>query len=216
VSQAPHTGGEPPRDDEPGGRSTPRDTDGGGPVSLEDRTGAEGAPAANQAKSEPIPPTQGHPDPTAPLQPPPLDAMNVDVNDPQRPSLGAPRPTGPSGPGDAPRDLGGPGAPPAAERPVPDTATATGTDLGPENPVSTSAGESHRAPGLQGVPSSAEEVETDVEASAGGMVPDTGRPAGAGDAQGVPVPPGTASAGTSEEHGAVQGARIPASDDSPG
>lgn len=171
MTQAPHPDGDPsgalPRDTEPGGASTPRDTEGDGPVGLEDRTGTDekGAPAANQAKAEPMPSTQGHPDPDAPLEPPLLGEMNVGADDPQRPSFGEPRPAGPAGPADAPRE-----------------------------------------PGV-------EHVETDVDASAGGMVPDTGRPAGAGDPQGVPVPSETASAGTSEEHGAVQGARIPLADD---
>jgi hypothetical protein len=175
-----------PSDDEPGGESTPLDTRGDGPVGLEDRTGTDekSAPATNQGKAEPIPPTPGHRDPTAPLEPPLLEDMNVGAADPQRPSLAGSAPTEGTRPaGAAPAAAGGPGAaPPAA---------------------------SHRAPGLQGSASPAERLETDVDSSAAEMVRDTGRDAGTGDPQGVPVPSTTPSSGTSEEHGAVQGARLP-------
>ncbi len=204
-----------PADTEPGGESTPLDTEGDGPVGLQDRTRTDekGSPATNQAKAEPMPPTPGHRDPTATLTPPPLDEMTVGADDPQRPSFGAPAPVAAGvGPANAPRDLSGPGAAPAEERPTVDATATTGTDLGPEVPGSSTPGESHRAPGLQGRTSPAEQVETDVEDSAAGMVRDTGRPSGSGDVHGVPVPTETPSAGTSEEHGVVQGARIPRSD----
>jgi hypothetical protein len=212
-----------PRDDEPGGTSTPRDTEGEGSVGLEDRTGSEdqGAPAANQAKAEPIPPTPGHRDPAAPLTPPPLEDMNVGADDPQTPShpaAAAAAPTtgaetaAPDGPANAPRDVTGPGVPPGATRPTVDGTTRTGADLGPDVPASGTAGRPHRAPGLQGEPSAAEEVDTDLEDSAAGMVRDTGRGSGSGDVHGVPVPSEVPSAGTSEQHGAVEGARIPRSD----
>lgn len=79
-----------PRDDEPGGGSTPSDDAGDGTVGLEDRTGrggdTKGSPGANQAKAEPMPATPGHPDPSAPLEPPLLAEMNVGSADPQSPS----------------------------------------------------------------------------------------------------------------------------------
>jgi len=215
-----------PRDSEPGGESTQLDTEGDGPVGLEDRTRTDekGSPATNQAKAEPIAPTPGHRDPNAPLTPPPLDSMTVGADDPQRPSLGLPATgtassaaAGPGdGPGNAPRDLSGSGTVPADDRPLVDATTSTGTDRGPENPVSASPGRSHRAPGLMGQESPAEQVDTDVEDSAAAMVRDTGRPPhpdeGGGDVAGVPVPSETPAPGTSGEHGVVQGARIPRSD----
>ena len=198
---------------------TPQDVQGDGPATLDDRTepGGQGSPATNQGKAEPMPSTPGHRDPNAPLEPPLLEDMNVGAADPQRPALdlASSAPTtgaepGPfDGPAQAPRDLSGPGTTPDETRPTPDMATSTGVDLGPANPLSDSTGESHRAPGLQGTDSPAEQVETDVHASAGAMVRDTGRPSGGGDAHGVPIPSETPSPGTSEEHGVVQGARIP-------
>lgn len=207
-----------PRDTQPGGESTPLDTEGDGPVGLEDRTRTDekSSPATNQGKAEPtMPPTPGHSDPSASLDPPALDDMTVGAADPQRPSLGvglggtAPASAGPS---NAPRGLTGPGAAPADERPAPDTASATGTGRGPEVPVSTTPGEAHRAPGHVGRTSPAEQIETDVDDSAAGMTRDTGRDADSGDPHSVPAVGRTPSAGTSEEHGVVQGARIPASD----
>lgn len=201
---------------------TPQDVQGDGAATLEDRTepGGLGSPATNQGTAQPMPSTPGHRDPNAPLEPPLLEDMNVGAADPQRPALdaassapasGAAAPSS-AGPGDAPRDLGGPGTTPDRLRPMPDMATSTGAGSGPANPLSDSPGESHRAPGMQGTASPAERVETDVHASAAGMVPETGRMSGGGDAQGVPIPSETASPGTSEEHGVVQGARIPDND----
>ncbi|MFP5218677.1 MAG: hypothetical protein ACLGIG_02915 [Actinomycetes bacterium] len=192
--------------------------DGGEPVDLGDRTapgdsgtGYSGSPVGNQGKSEPMPSTPGHRDPNAPLTPPTLDEMNVGADDPQRPSFGSTPPA--SGAVSAPGDLSGPGAAPYETRPSVDGTSPTGTDRGPEVPLSSTPGESHRAPGLQGTPSPAERVETDVEESAGAMARDTGRPAGSGDPQGVPAVGTTPSDGTSEEHGVVQGARIPQADE---
>lgn len=211
-----------PRDDEPGGADTPLATEGEGTVGLEARTAPDqkGSPATNQGTAEPMPSTPGHRDPNAPLEPPSLDEMTVGVADPQRPSLptAAAAPTtgaepGPgSGPQSAPRDLSGPGAAPFQERPAGLGRNATGVDLGPDLPSSGTAGQAHRAPGLQGTTSPAEEVETDVDSSAAAMVRDTGRDAGAGNVHGVPVPSEEPSPGTSQEHGVVQGARIPVSD----
>lgn len=199
---------------------SPQDTRGDGPATLQDRVepGGQGSPATNQGKAEPtMPPTPGHRDPSAPLEPPALDEMTVGADDPQRPShpaaaelptTGA-EPAPGDGPANAPRDLSGPGTTPDRTRPTVDTGTSTGTDLGPQNPLSSTPGRSHRAPGLQGQDSPAEQVETDVHDSAAAMVRDTGRPSGAGDVHGVPVPSEEPSPGTSEEHGVVQGARIP-------
>lgn len=202
--------------------NVPEDTRGEGTATLADRVepGGQGSPGTNQGKAEPVPPTPAHSSPAAPLAPPSLEDMNVSTNDPQRPSAPAASaaPTtgaepGPQhGPGNAPRDLSGPGTTPDRIRPTPDMASATGLDLGPENPLSDSTGESHRVPGLLGEESPAEQVETSVEDSAAAMVRDTGRPSGSGDVHGVPVPSEQPAAGSSEEHGVVQGARIPRDD----
>lgn len=205
--------GEVPRDDEPGGASTPLDTAGDGPVGLEDRVSGDekGSPGSNQAQAEPMPSSPGHRDPNAPLTPPTLDEMNVGADDPQRPSFGAPsRVTGEVSP---PGDLGSGGAAPYQTRPEVDGTAPTGTDRGPEAPVSTTPGESHRAPGLQGSASPAERLDTDLGESARAMTRETGRPAGSGDPQSVPSVGTTASEGTSEEHEVVQGARIPSDED---
>jgi hypothetical protein len=208
-----------PADDASSVEADPEDTRGEGSATLADRTepGGQGSPATNQGKTEPMPSTPGHRDPNALIEPPLLEDMNVGAADAQRPSLptassapaswaaGPPSAT----PGSAPRDLSGPGDDPDRLRPTPDLATATGTDLGPANPLPDSTGSSHRAPGLQGSGSPAEEPETDEQASAAAMVRETGRPAGSGDAHGAPVPSEQPSPGTSEEHGVVQGARIP-------
>ena len=210
------------------GERAPVERGDGDAVDLGDRTapgnpgtGYSGSPVGNQGKAEPVPPTPGHADPAAPLTPPTLDEMNVGADDPQRPShdmAASAAPTssaapGPgAGPGDAPRDLSGTGQAPAETRPETDATTTTGTDRGPEVPLSTSPGTSHKAPGLQGETSPAEQVETDVEDSAAAMERDTGRPSGSGDTQGVPSVGQTPSAGTSEQHGVVQGARIPRAD----
>ncbi|HWH30332.1 MAG TPA: hypothetical protein VNU26_15500 [Mycobacteriales bacterium] len=189
-----------------------------GPVDLGDRTapgasgtGYSGSPTGNQGKTEPMPSTPGHRDPNAPLTPPTLDEMTVGADDPQRPSFGGSAPT--AGAVSAPDHLSGPGAAPYASRPQADGTSPTGTDRGPEVPLSSTPGESHRAPGLQGAASPAERVDTDVERSAGAMARDTGRPAGPGDPRGVPSVGTTPSGGTSEEHGVVQGARIPPEQD---
>jgi hypothetical protein len=205
-----------PRDDEPGGESTPLDTSGDGPVRLEDRTSTDekGAPGSNQAKAEPMPPTQAHRDPSAPLTPPPLEEMNVGVDDPQRPSLGGGRTgtgtgTGTGGAVAVPAGPSAEGLAPAAGRPTVDSTTATGTDRGPENPLSVTPGESHRAPGLQGTPSPAERVETDLAASAAAMTAGPHQERGAGDVHGVPVPSEQPAPGTGAEQSPVQGARLP-------
>lgn len=220
-------GGEQPRDDEPGGESTPRDTQGAGPVGLEDRTRERGtgghdtgAPATNQARAEPVPPSPARVDPQARLVPPSLEDMNVGSADPQSPrhpaaagsglSLDAHVQGGPTG-------LGGPGTVPAEDRPVPSAGTSTGRSTGPENPLSSSAGSSHRAPGLQGHTGPDEAVETDVVSGAARMGPAgpdaTPTDDEPGDPQGVPLPGSDAARGTSEEHAVVRGARTPTTSD---
>lgn len=216
-----------PHDDEPGGESTPRDDSGEGSVGLEDRTRQRGgpgddtgAPAANQGKAEPMPSTPGDKDPNAPLEPPPLEAMNVGAADPQSPRH--PLAAGSGLAVDAevaspPADLGGAGAAPAAQRPAASTGSSTGRAPGPEKPDSDSIGVAHQAPGIQGSTGPDEAVETDMTSSATEMGP-SGPSADVaedepGDAQGVPVPSHDASPGTSEEHDVVRGARTATHDD---
>lgn len=65
--------------------NTPADETGDGPVTIEDRVepGGEGSPGANQAKTEPMPPSGTH---SEQLVPPELGDMNVGADDPQAPS----------------------------------------------------------------------------------------------------------------------------------
>jgi hypothetical protein len=69
----------------------PRDTRGEGPARLSDRTepGGQGAPAANQQKTEPVPPTSHEADPRGPREAPELGDINVGAGDPQAPSHAA-------------------------------------------------------------------------------------------------------------------------------
>lgn len=85
-----------------------------------------GSDAANQSKTESMPPTEGHADPDAASDPtlvesPELDGMNVGAGDPQAPGgatdIGVPGAT--AGPGDAA------GVPVTSETP----ATGTSEDL---------------------------------------------------------------------------------------
>ena len=198
--------------------SSQHDTRGEGPVTLDDRTqpGGQGSPDTNQGKTEPGIPASG--ETSGPVDPevPDLQSMNVGGVDPQAPGHPAARGAASSavaGPGDsplhAPRDMGGPGGDADSQRPEIDSETSTGRAPGPETPHQASTGTSQRAPGSQGTTPDGELIETDVESSAAAMVPETGRPSGAGNSHGVAIPSDTASAGTSEEHGVVQGARIP-------
>jgi hypothetical protein len=194
------------------------DTRGEGPVTLEDRTapGGQGSPDTNQGKTEPGIPASGEAGGEAAAHVPDLQSMNVGSADPQSPEHPAARGTASSavaGPGDsplhAPRDMGGPGGDADSQRPSIDSETSTGRAPGPETPHQVTTGTAHRAPGSQGSTPDGERIETDVEASAAAMVRDTGRPSGSGDPQSVAVPSETPTMGTSEEHGVVQGARIP-------
>jgi hypothetical protein len=202
-----------PRDDEPGGDSTPRDTEGAGPVGLEDRTDGDGAPAANQAKAEPIAPTPGHRDPNAPLVPPVLEDMNVGTADPQSPSHPAAVVPSPPAAGAPAARLDNAGSAPAAQRPASEPGTSTGRATGPEQPISGTPGLSHRAPGMQGATGPDESVESDLARGVREVAPDgpstVPSDGSAGDAAGVPVPSRHASEGTSEEHGTARGVRTP-------
>lgn len=208
-----------PHGDQPGAHNTPADEQGEGTVGLQDRTGTgTGAPAANQAEAEPTPSAPGSGDPAASLEPPSLEQMSVGSADPQ-----VPRHPAAVGSGvavddvvaAAPRDLGAKGSAPAEQRPAPDGGVSTGRATGPENPVS-AGGSAHRAPGQQGHTGDDEAVETDVVGSAARMGPSgpdaAPQPSEPGDPQGVPVPGTDAAQGTSEEHGAVRGARTPSTD----
>ena len=65
-------------------------------MSSENKGGQPGSHAANQHKTEPMPPTEAHADP---------DAMNVDTNDPQTPSPdGAAGATAQPSPSDVPAE----------------------------------------------------------------------------------------------------------------
>lgn len=201
---------------EPGGDvSSPLDTRGEGTVSLEDRTapGSQGSPDTNQGKTEPGMPPRGSG--SAP-QAPALEDMSVGSADPQSPEHRAARGVASSAaappeatPFDAPTDLGGPGSDPDRQRPEIDSETSTGRDKGPETPHQATSGTAQRAPGELGSTPEGETIETDVEASAAAMVRPTGRPSGSGDTHDVAVPSQTPTLGTSEEHGVVQGARVP-------
>lgn len=201
-------------------------TDDGEPVDLGDRTspgesgtGYSGSPVGNQGKAEPMPPTPGHADPDAPLEPPSLGEMNVGSGDPQLPRHPAAARSGltPATSPPAPTGLGGPGTVPSEGRPQPSAGSSTGRGAGPDQPASSSAGTAHQAPGMVGHTGPDESVDTDVVASAARMspagapsLPTTGSP---GDAQDVPVPSHDAAGGTSEEHAAVRGARTPSTPD---
>ena len=179
-----------PQGDEPGAGSTPR-ADGDAVVDLGDRTD-DGAPAANQSKTEPMPPSPSHGDPDAAPAPatvevPDLESMNVGAGDPQAPSHPAATEMSRSGSGIA-----------ATETPV------GGADL-------STPGTAFRAPGSMGAAGADEQVETDVELSAArtDVAGNPGTPSGAGDASSVPVVSEEPSPGTSQESAQAQGSRTP-------
>lgn len=153
-----------------------------------DDTGMPGSPAANQSKTESMPPTQGHADPDAAPEPasvevPDLEAMNVGAGDPQAPSHDAAGSRRSFAGGDA------------AVTAVQDT-----------------VGAGYRQPGSLGTTGPDEQIETDVARSAGNTDV-AGRPgtdAGPGDPRGVPVVSETPAPGTSQESGVAQGSRTPA------
>jgi hypothetical protein len=157
-------------------------------VSADNEAGQPGSHAANQPKTEPMPPTQGHADPDAAAEPsrveePDLAAMNVGVNDPQAPS----------------RD-GAAGA----------TAQPSLSDVPAEQSAPLSEGVAYRAPGSMGGTGSDEQIETDVARSAQNATPvGTGPDGGTGDAAGVPTTAAYPAAGSSEESPVAQGTRSP-------
>lgn len=210
-----------PGSERAGDVSSPLDTRGEGPVTLDDRTepGGQGSPGSNQGKGEPaIPPSGERSSPETPHAPA-LEDMTVGSADPQSPEHPAARgsatsnvPDAGAGPHGAPTDLSGPGSEPDRQRPEADSTTSTGRSKGPEMPGQATTGTAQRVPGEVGSTPDGERIETDVDASAAAMVRATGRPSGSGDTHGVAVPSEQLSVGTSEEHGVVQGARIPDAD----
>jgi hypothetical protein len=174
-------------------------------VSSANEADQPGSHAANQPKTEPMPPTQAHADP---------DAMNVDANDPQAPSA-----DGSAGATAMPSVSGVPaeqtpvltGADPAEVTPSAHAGTTTGRTSGPVEPVQDTAGVGHRQPGSMGSTGPDEQLETDVERSAKNTSPvgAPGTDSGPGDAADVPVVSAYPAEGTSEESGVAQGTRTP-------
>jgi len=188
------------------GVSSPLDLQGDGPVGLGDRTrpDAQGSPATNQGRTEPIPPTGKQADPD-----PDKDATSVGSAASQLPSPpGLPvDPVPAPGPPDGPRNAG---AAPPDQRPVVDPPSSAG----PHAHVSDTPGSARRPPLSQG--ESPEEQESDVTAGAAQMTvsessalagPDGSAAGSGGDAQGVPSLGEISSGGTSEQMAPVQGVR---------
>ena len=182
-------------------------------MSSEDSTdvtpgGTERDRAANQGKTEPMPPTSGHSDPDAAPEPatveePDLESMSVGARDPQAPSHPAAGPAGdPAHSGIA-----------TGETPVGDTASAAvlaGPTGAAPRPQATT-GTAFRVPGSNGVEGAEEQLETaaDVSAARTNVVGTPGTAAGPGDASSVPVVSEEASPGTSEDSAVAQGSRTP-------
>jgi hypothetical protein len=152
-----------------------------------------GSRAANQGKTEPMPPTGAHDDPVAAPGPttverPDLDSMNVGAADPQAPS----------------HPSAGAVAGAGFTEPEPTTRGASG-------PAQGSTGMAFRAPGSDGSGPDGEQIDTDVERSAArtNVVGAAGTPSGPGDAAGVPVVSDQPSPGTSQDSGQAQGSRTP-------
>ena len=148
--------------------------------------------AANQGKTEPMPPTGAHDDPDAAPRPttverPDLDSMNVGAADPQAPSHPAA------------------GANPAGFTEVVDTEPAA------EGTAQGSTGMAFRAPGSDGAQPASEQIDTDVQLSAARTNPvgTAGTASGPGDAADVPVVSEESSPGTSEDSAEAQGSRTP-------
>ena len=158
-------------------------------MSHDNASGQPGSHAANQPKTEPMPPTQAHADPDAAPKPsrvelPDLASMNVGANDPQAPSRdGAAGATAQPGPSDVPAE---------------------------QTPVLTE-GVGYRQPGSLGSTGPDEQIETDVERSAQNTSPagTPGTDSGPGDAAGVPVVSAYPAEGTSESSPVAQGTRTP-------
>jgi hypothetical protein len=184
--------------------------------------GMPGSDAANQTKTEPMPPAEGHADPAAAPQPstvkvPDLDGMNVGSSDPQSPSHPAvaatpePATTPERATASAAYTPVLPGGDPRAVLPAAHTGSTTGRTSGPLPPVQDTHGAGYRAPGSMGTTGPDEQIETDVERSAHNAnvlgAPGTAR--GPGDAAGVPVVSGEAAPGSSEDSAVSQGVRTP-------
>jgi hypothetical protein len=206
--------------------NTPHDETGDGPVTLQDRIepGGEGSPGSNQAKAEPVMDEGRSGDP---LAPPDLDSMNVGGADPQAPRHPDALRSGTSAtgayahadPGQEPTGLSGSGTTPDRTRPAPDLTASTGRAPGPEQPLQTTSGTAHRAPGLDGTTPDGESVDSDTEAGAARMGPQAvdstaGSSPGQGDDATVPSSGTSAASGTSEEHRIVAGVRLPEADGS--
>jgi hypothetical protein len=185
-------------------------------VSAED--GMPGSDAANQPKTEPMPPTEGHADPDAAPEPstvevPDLDGMNVGSADPQAPSLPGAGLVADQAQGGLPAAATPvlPGASPSETLPTAHGGSTTGLASGPLPPAQDTAGAGYRAPGSLGTTGPDEQIETDVERSAQNAsvagTPGTAR--GPGDAAGVPVVSGEAAPGSSESSPVAQGTRTP-------
>lgn len=217
-----------PRGDEPGASTTPSD-DGRGTIGLGDRLGGA-APDTNQGKTEPMPPTPGHSDPsgaaphTDPPEVPELGDMSAGRAMAQvaSPTVLATPHTAPGRTLDGGAAAGHPGTVPAEDRPRPGTSSSTGSGAGPDQPVQRTTGVASRAPGSLGSTPDGEALETDTTVGAARMAPggapDRTPPAQdyPGDSQGVNVPHEIAAEGTSEEQGIAHGVKDPARvDDAP-
>jgi hypothetical protein len=159
-------------------------------VSTDNESGQPGSAAANQHKTEPMPPTQGHDQPDAAStrpEAPDLGSMNVGANDPQAPH----------------RDgaAGATSVPSASDVPAEQTPVLTG-----ESP-----GTGYRQPGSMGSTGPDEQIETDIVRSAQNASPvgTPGTDSGPGDAGAVPVVSAYPAEGTSEESAIAQGTRTP-------
>ena len=148
--------------------------------------------AANQGKTEPMPPTGAHDDPDAAPEPstverPDLDSRNVGAADPQAPSH-----------------------PSAGDHPAGFTEAV---DTGPaaDGTAQGSTGMAFRAPGSDGDQPASEQIDTDVALSAARTNPvgTAGTASGPGDAASVPVVSEESSPGTSEDSAEAQGSRTP-------
>ena len=176
---SPVPGHDVPTGEQPGAGSTPGD-EGEGIVGLADRTGG-GAPAANQSKVEPVPPTPEHTSPD--VAPGPVSGL-----DPEEMRIGAADPQAPSHPAGGRR---------------PDHGSSYVE-------VAVEDGNAQRARGSQGVPAEPIGTDHDASAARMSPADDTSTSStSAGAARGVPVASQDAAEGTSETASSVQGVRTP-------
>ena len=162
--------------------------------------GEDAPPAANQAKTEPIPPTQGH---------------DVATPDEHHPDEEAGTSTGPGprmGAGAGARPADAPGVSPEGRDPGLTRPTASGapdTATGPHDPgrvESDLPGAASRVPGVQGA--SPEPFEADTAAGAERMAAAGQGADASGDVHDVNVPSATPAEGTSEALEPVDGVRV--------